>query len=115
MDLALAGGDGGNWIAEAGGCWKRIRLKKKTPPVCQYFRCSKSKRSHDPRIEDGKGQATPKRWKRLRAGIVGDGPFHEGRSDALGSKLRLDKRLRDAVPDAWEAKRSAPSDVEEGQ
>ena len=41
--------------------------------------------------EDGKGQPTPKRWKRLRVGSLRDVPFHEGRSDALGP--RLDKRL----------------------
>ena len=56
-------------------------------------------------IEDGKGQPTPRRWKRLRVGNLGDGPFHQGRSDALA--LRPDKRLRDAGPDEWDAKRSA--------
>ena len=44
--------------------------------------------------EDGKGQPTPKRWKLLRVGNLGDGPFHEGRSDVLG--LGPDMRLRDA-------------------
>ena len=53
LDLAFAGGCGGNWITGAGGCWKRVRLNKITAPVHQYFG-RKSKSTHDPMIEDGK-------------------------------------------------------------
>ena len=101
----FAGGAGGNWIAGVGGCWKRVRLNKNTPPAHQYFRGRKSKSSHDLTIEDGKGQPTPKRWKRLRVGDGRDRPLIDGGADTLG--LRPVKMPRDAVPDKWDAKRSA--------
>ena len=93
---AVDSGGAGGYLTGSGGCWKRVRLILKTPPVHQYFRGRKSKSGHDLMIVDGKGQPTPKRWKRLRAGNGRDGHLLKGLSDTYGL------RHRDAVPDEWE-------------
>ena len=100
---AFAGGAGGLWRTGAGGCWKRVRLVKKTPPrqsACKYV-CS-GWVEHGTISEDGKGQPPPKRWRRLHVEI-GDRPHKRCRTEAQG--LRADKRFRDVDPDDRNAKR----------
>ena len=91
MDRAFAGGAGGIRRTGVGGSWKRVLPNKKTSPVGQYVRIGTV--SHRPTFEDGKGQPTPQRRKRLHLGNVGDGPCKKGLMYLGSSQIRGSETL----------------------